>query len=322
MIPIRDTISSRHYPLVNTAIIAINVYVYFAIQPRGMDAEDFAFIYGLVPARYSTPGVWDNVGLGVQLLPFVSFMFLHGGFWHLLGNMWSLYIFGDNVEDRLGHFRYIVFYLACGLASGFTHMYFNWHSEYPAIGASGAVAGVMGAYFLLYPKSRVLTLIPIIIIPYFVEIPAVLFLGLWFLLQFWGAAGDTGGGAGIAWWAHVGGFVAGMFLLVLAPRVPQAGVSRRIEAATRKNGTHRLQMVRPRTINGDPDVYGEIALSRHEALYGATKTVGIPAGLRQRMVTVPVPPGVTDGSFLKVAGLGNAKQDGTRGDLYLRVHIY
>ena len=321
MISIRDTITSRHYPLVNTLIILANVYVYFMVQPGGPEADDFAMAYGLVPARYTTPEVWAELPLWVQLFPFVSFMFLHANFWHLLGNMWFLHIFGDNVEDRLGHARYLVFYFLCGLASGFTHLYFNAHSHYPAIGASGAIAGVMGAYFLLYPTARVLTLIPIIIIPYFVEIPAVFFLGFWFFLQFWGAAGDSGGGAGIAWWAHVGGFVAGMALLAIAPKVPRTGVSRRISRVTRKDSTPRLQVLRPDPGQDEADVYGALSLTRREAAEGVTKILNVPLGIRQRMVTVTVPAGVEDGTLLHYPGLGRMSHDNGRGDLYLRVTI-
>ena len=130
-----------------------------------------------MPARYTVPEISGYFSIGQQVFSFVSFMFIHGGFWHLLGNMWSLYILGDNVEDRLGPLRYLAFYLLCGITSGLTHIIINHHSQLPTIGASGAIAGVMGAYFILYPKSKILTLIPIFIIPYFVEIPAFFFNG-------------------------------------------------------------------------------------------------------------------------------------------------
>ncbi len=161
MIPIRDTIRSETYPIVNTSLIAINGIVPFSwYVSQGQALDRFVFIYGLVPARYSVPQVANYFTAG-QAMAFLTFMFLHGGFLHLLGNMWSLYIFGDNVEDHLGHFRYLAFYLLCGFASGISHLVLNWHSEIPTIGASGAIAGVMGAYFVLYPKAKVLTLVPI-----------------------------------------------------------------------------------------------------------------------------------------------------------------
>jgi len=145
---------------------------------------------------------------------------MHGGFFHILGNMWFLYIFGDNVEDRLGHFRYLAFYLLCGLASGISHLVLNWTSQIPTIGASGAIAGVMGAYFILYPKAKVLTLVPIFFFIQFVEIPAFLFLGFWILFQFLSAATSSAQAGGIAWWAHVGGFIFGIIFLKLFQRLP------------------------------------------------------------------------------------------------------
>jgi membrane associated rhomboid family serine protease len=146
-------------------------------------------------------------------------MFLHGGWMHLIGNMWMLLIFGDNVEDRLGHWRYLFFYLLLGLISGFIHLLSNPTSTMPTVGASGAIAGIMGGYFLLFPRARVLTLVPIIIFIQFIEIPAFIFLGLWFLMQFlMGTSGLLSGSlesSGIAWWAHIGGFIAGLFLIRL-----------------------------------------------------------------------------------------------------------
>jgi len=146
-------------------------------------------------------------------------MFLHGGWLHLLGNMWSLWIFGDNVEDRLGHLRYLLFYLLCGVAAACLHVLLNFGSRLPAVGASGAIAGVMGAYFVLYPRARILTLIPLLLIFPVIEIPAYVFLGAWFFIQFANAFFEFFSGAkalaGIAWWAHVGGFVAGIVLLRL-----------------------------------------------------------------------------------------------------------
>ena len=137
-----------------------------------------------MPARYTIPHISDYFTHGQQLFSFFSYMFLHGGFWHLLGNMWTLYIFGDNVEDHLGSVRYLAFYLLCGIASAVSHFMLNAASNVPTIGASGAIAGVMGAYFILHPGARILTLVPIVFIPLFFEIPAFIFLGIWFLIQF------------------------------------------------------------------------------------------------------------------------------------------
>ncbi|MEW6488436.1 MAG: rhomboid family intramembrane serine protease [Thermodesulfobacteriota bacterium] len=230
MIPIRDTIPSRRVPFVLYGIIALNALAFFyelGLGPR--EIEVFFHRYGLVPVRYSDPRVSAHFGLLDQGLPFVSSMFLHGGWLHILGNMWSLWIFGDNVEDWFGHVGFALFYLGCGVAAGLLHLFFNWGSALPTIGASGAVAGVMGAYFLLYPRARILTLVPIFVFVTFVELPAFVFLGLWFLLQFLSgtAAAASGGAGGIAWWAHVGGFVAGaavvFFLGGARPRRPPAG---------------------------------------------------------------------------------------------------
>ncbi|MBW1802215.1 MAG: rhomboid family intramembrane serine protease, partial [Deltaproteobacteria bacterium] len=157
MIPIRDTVRSRNYPVVNTMIIGLNILLFLIEMGQGQRLGQFISTYGLIPARYSSPEIARYFTFGQQVLAFFSFMFLHGGFWHLLGNMWSLYIFGDNVEDRLGSFRYLFFYLLCGWASGVSHLALNWHSKVPTIGASGAIAGIMGAYLITYPKSRILT---------------------------------------------------------------------------------------------------------------------------------------------------------------------
>ena len=162
MIPIRDTIESKTYPVVNSIIIALNVLLYLVQLAQGDRLNQFIITYGLVPVRYSVPQIAAYFTFGQQALSLFSFMFIHGGFLHLLGNMWSLYIFGDNVEDRLGPIRYLLFYILCGLLSGLSHLFINWHSQIPTIGASGAIAGVMGAYLLLYPGAKILTLIPIL----------------------------------------------------------------------------------------------------------------------------------------------------------------
>ncbi len=321
MIPLRDTIQSKNYPIVNTGIIMLNVVIYLVELAQGQGLDRFIFIYGLIPARYSVPEMGSQFSFGQQAFSFLSFMFIHGGFWHLLGNMWSLYIFGDNVEDRLGSLRYLVFYLLCGWVSGLSHLLTNWNSQIPTIGASGAIAGVMGAYLILYPRSRILTLIPIFFIPYFIEIPAFFFLGIWFLLQFLSAAGTYGQSGGIAWWAHIGGFVFGIICLKLFLKIPELGVSNKLRGATSKKKTPRLQVVRTMGSADDPHLYGQISVTTSEAELGTRKLVNIPWGFQKRLLRISVPPGVRDGTVLRLGGLGKKIDDGQRGDLYLKVLI-
>lgn len=321
MFPIRDTIPSKNYPVVNNTIIGINIILFLFEMSQGANLDRFVYIYGLVPARYSMPQISSYFTTGQQLLSWLSFMFLHGGFWHLLGNMWFLYIFGDNVEDRLGPFRYLVFYLLCGITSGLSHLLFNLHSNMPTIGASGAIAGVMGAYLILHPNSKILTLIPIIFIPWFIEIPAFFFLGFWFILQFLNAAGSHGNIGGIAWWAHIGGFFFGIVFLKIFLMLPETGVSSKMRRVTAKRKTHRLQVVRPGGLGNDPHLYGTIDITSFEALVGTQKLINIPKGFQKRIVRVVVPPGVKEGSKLRLKGLGKTGSDGQRGDLYLKVMI-
>jgi len=201
MIPLRDVIPSRTTPYITVTIIVLNAIAWFFELSMGeRQLTEFLFVYGVVPAAFSWPTL-------------ITSMFLHGSWSHVIGNMWYLWIFGDNVEDRLGHGRFIVFYLLCGMAAAIGQIVMDPSSELPTIGASGAIAGVMGAYFVLYPQSRVLTLIPWIFIQ-IVEIPAIVLLGFWFLMQFLSAGAiavtaNTHGG-GVAFAAHVAGFVVGM----------------------------------------------------------------------------------------------------------------
>lgn len=321
MIPIRDTIQSKNYPVVNNIIIAANVLLYLVQLTQGDRLNHFFITYGLVPARYSVPQIAAYFTSGQQVLSFFSFMFIHGGFWHLLGNMWSLYIFGDNVEDRLGPLRYLLFYLLCGFLSGISHLFINWHSQVPTIGASGAIAGVMGAYLLLFPRAKVLTLIPIFFIPYFVNIPAYLFLGFWFLLQFISAAGSSGQAGGVAWWAHIGGFVFGMIFVKLFLKIPELGVTRLARRITSKKKTHRLQSINVIGTADDPHLYGSIIITPREAQLGTRKVVNIPWGFQKRLFHVTVPPGVSEGTKLRLADMGKKIDDRNRGDLYLRIRI-
>ncbi len=321
MIPIRDTIQARHSPVVNNSLIGINIVVFLVQLAQGPEMDRFVFLYGLVPARYTVSEVAAYFSAGQQIFSLLSFMFLHGGFWHILGNMWSLYIFGDNVEDRLGHLRYLIFYLLCGLVSGISHLVVNWHSTIPTIGASGAIAGVMGAYFILFPSAKILTLIPIIIIPWIVEIPAFFFLGFWFLLQFINAAGTHGVMSGIAWWAHIGGFVFGILFLKIFQRLPHSGFAEKIGPATEKKTTHRLQVIHPSGSIDDPHLYGTVTISPHEALSGTRKMVSLPWGFYTRMLKVSVPSGIKEGSTLRLRGMGRHVEGKQRGDLYLKVQI-
>lgn len=216
MIPLRDTIRTRTFPLVNLLLILVNVLVFLyevSLSPNELDR--FIFTFGMVPARLH---LTNPVALALSPAPLITFfthMFMHGGWFHLISNMWVLFIFGDNIEDRMGGGRYFVFYILCGLASALLQALVAPSSRIPAIGASGAIAGILGAYFILYPGGRVLTLIPIIIIPWFVEIPAIVFLGFWFVSQlFSGLAAlnvpNAANMGGVAWWAHVGGFIFGI----------------------------------------------------------------------------------------------------------------
>ena len=321
MIPLRDINPSRNFPVVNTLLIGINVLVFLLQMSQGNGTDRFVYTYGLVPARYAIPHVSAYFTPFQQVFSFLSFMFLHGGFLHLLGNMWSLYIFGDNVEDRLGPFRYLLFYLLCGLASGLSHLLLNMNSTIPTIGASGAISGVMGAYLVLHPRSRILTLIPILIFPWFVEIPAFFFIGFWFVMQLLNAAGSHGVGGGIAWWAHIGGFLFGIVFLKLALMLPSTGVSRKISPMTARKKTSRLQVIRPGGPADDPNLYGTLEISPFEARLGSRKLVNIPWGFQKRLINVTVPAGITEGKQLKLKSLGKLTPNGGRGDLFLRVII-
>lgn len=224
MIPLKDDTPRLTTPYVTYFLVALNTAVFVFQQFLDRPAQDaFLAQFGLVPSRllgafHGAPG--DSIGLG--LLTIFTAMFLHAGWWHIISNMWVLWIFGDNIEDYLGHFRYLIFYFGTGVAASLLHVAFNPGSQGPTIGASGAIAGVMGAYFLLYPSARVLTLIPFFII-YFTWLPAWLVLGYWFVVQFLGGAyGSLASQKGqVAFWAHVGGFLAGLALIKLFPAQPR-----------------------------------------------------------------------------------------------------
>jgi membrane associated rhomboid family serine protease len=321
MIPIRDINRSEHFPVVNVTIIIVNVLAFIWQLSQGPHIEQAFYLYGIVPIRYSDPTVSVDFTTFQQALPFVTSMFLHGGFLHLIGNMWFLYIFGDNIEDRMGSFRYLAFYLLCGLAAGLIHLFTNWDSKIPTIGASGAIAGVMGGYLLLHPRAKILTLIPIFIFFQFVEIPAYVFLGIWFVIQLFSAGVTSSDVGGVAFWAHVGGFACGLALVKLFDRIPSTGLGDGLRRRTERHTTPRLQTVRPQYSPEELDSEATITITAREARSGARKMVSLPQGFRRRTIIVTIPPGVEEGTRLRLKGLGKADPDGNRGDLYLRVRV-
>ena len=209
MFPLYDTVRSRRFPFINLMLILINVLAFlYEMQMDPSVLKEFIFEWGLIPLRLlNDPSMaWSTI--------FTS-MFLHGGWIHIINNMWVLFIFGDNVEARMGGIRYLIFYLLCGVAAGLLQTYVLSSSQQPMIGASGAVAGVLGAYLILFPHSRIASLVPILFIFTIIEIPAVIFLLFWFVSQLYSGlfAIRGGGGSGIAWWAHIGGFLFGILMV-------------------------------------------------------------------------------------------------------------
>lgn len=185
--------------------------------------EELFYLFGLVPARFTHPEWAVYVGFPANSYwTILTYQFLHGGWLHIIANMWTLWIFGDNVEDRMGSLRFAIFYFICGSTAGITQLLTNPDSTIPSIGASGAIAGVLGAYLMFFPTARLIVLFPVVFLPFFFEVPAVLYLILWFFIQlFSGTAAALAGpqqAGGIAWWAHVGGFVSGMLLCRLFAR--------------------------------------------------------------------------------------------------------
>ena len=249
MIPIRDNIVPSTTPFVNYVIIAICSLAFFAQLRDGIETGGIAEAYGMVPYRVSHPDEADDVTFEVRreaivrgpdgrpmtvpvvarktlsppgvdpIWTFLTCMFLHGGWMHFLGNVWFLYIFGDNVEDRLGHIGFAALYLGTGVAAGVAHYLTDPSSPIPTIGASGAIAGVMGAYAWFYPRARVQAVFPVLILLPLIVLPAPIFLGMWFLLQMFSGVSSLGGtGGGVAWWAHIGGFVAGIAAAIYVGR--------------------------------------------------------------------------------------------------------
>jgi membrane associated rhomboid family serine protease len=210
MIPLKDYNNSKSLPFVTFILIIFNILMFvYEMRLAPSALESFFYNWGFVPAR-----VGMDVSLGEKFFPLFSCMFLHGGLLHLLGNMWFMWIFADNVEDRMGHFGFIIFYLLCGLAAGLFHWYMQPGSRVPTVGASGAIAGVLGAYVIFFPKAKVSTLVPIVFFYWrILKIPAYIFLGIWFIYQFlMGMTESSAAVAGIAFWAHIGGFGTGLIL--------------------------------------------------------------------------------------------------------------
>jgi len=228
MFPLRDSIPSRSVPVATRAIILVNLVAFvFELTLSPESLQQIIYLFGIVPARFTDREWALSVGFPVGTYwPIVTHQFLHGGWLHIISNMWALWIFGDNVEDRMGSMRFTIFYLLCGAVAGLVHVFINPDSRIPSVGASGAIAGVLGAYLLFFPTARVLVLFPVFIFPFFFQVPAVLYLVIWFFTQlFSGTSSLTGSNkAGdIAWWAHIGGFICGMIVCwMFAKRSPVA----------------------------------------------------------------------------------------------------
>jgi len=218
MIPLRVDILRSRTALCNLLLITLNLFAFFyelSLSPKAGQA--LVYTFGLIPAHeqflFARHG---GLGVAQMVIPMITSMFLHGGWMHLLGNMLFLWVFGGSVEDALGHAQYFIFYFICGIGAALTHIVFNWGSKVPTVGASGAISGVMGAFIVLYPRSKVTTLIPALFLFFTVRIPAVLMLGYWFFLQLFSGVASVAAAnqSGVAWWAHVGGFVLGAILVI------------------------------------------------------------------------------------------------------------
>lgn len=244
MIPLSDNIPSRSVPVVNYALIGICLVVFLAQVGESPEAPSLVERFGMIPSRITDPEKPVDIVVGVQrvmtprgiqyqevrrpaappavpaVLTLLTCIFLHGGWMHFLGNMLFLHIFGDNVEDRFGHIGYLAFYALCGTLASLAHLWSAPGSTIPTVGASGAIAGVMGAYFVWYPRAHVRAIVPIFFFLHLVEVPAPIFLGVWFLLQFFQGTMSIDGteAAGVAWWAHIGGFVCGLLIAKLMGR--------------------------------------------------------------------------------------------------------
>ena len=216
MIPLKNLRPRTHFPSVTLTLIIANFLVFLyqlSLPPRAL--QTFLTTYSVIPARVQLALAGSHFTLAQAFIPFFTSMFLHAGWLHIIGNMWFLWLFGGNVEDRLGHVAYLGFYLVCGLGAGAAQTIFSLGSTIPSLGASGAIAGVLGAYIIFFPSSKILTLVTLFFWWFFARLPAVLFIGLWFLVQFLSGVSSLGSRSqgGVAWWAHVGGFLLGMLLV-------------------------------------------------------------------------------------------------------------
>lgn len=217
MIPLRVDILRTRAAICNGFLIIVNFIAFLyelSLPPKAGNA--LVYTFGLVPSHTQLLFAGHGTDFSQVFAPYVTSMFLHGGWMHILGNMLFLWVFGGSVEETLGHVQYLIFYFVCGIGSAIVHTIFSWGSKVPTIGASGAISGVMGAFIVLYPRARVTTLIPALLLFFTVRIPAVLMLGYWFLLQFLSGVTSLGMAdqGGVAWWAHVGGFILGAILVI------------------------------------------------------------------------------------------------------------
>lgn len=225
MIPLRDSTRSRSFPYVTVAIIILNLYVYFMqfTSTQGQ-LEQFILKYSLIPARF-TDQLQTSLLSGLLHYPLVTSTFLHGGWFHVLFNMLYLWIFGDNIEDRLGHTRFLIFYLLAGIAGNLAHIIINPDSPIPLVGASGAIAGVLGAYIITFPRANITSLIFVFFFIFIRKIPAIYFLLFWFVLQIANGLTSLGiMGNSVAWWAHIGGFISGIVLMLLLRKNPHGQI--------------------------------------------------------------------------------------------------
>ncbi|MBI4846937.1 MAG: rhomboid family intramembrane serine protease [Candidatus Omnitrophica bacterium] len=216
MIPLRDQAPSRSIPVITVMLIGVNLYVFVRELFLGPGLHAVINTYAVIPANYLHAGTPSFRSIAQNNIALVSALFLHGSGIHVIANMWYLWIFGDNVEDRLGHVRFLIFYIICGVAGNLTHIFMNSRSSIPALGASGCIAGVLGAYFFLFPTARIVTLLPMFIFWTIAEVRAFFFLGIWFLMQFLNGFFMLPTGEhqmGIAWWSHIGGFISGIILI-------------------------------------------------------------------------------------------------------------
>jgi len=218
MIPLKDLTPRRSFPVVTLLIILANAVVFIYQITLGHHAQDvFAMTYGLVPYKISQALAGKHYTIGEAFLPLLTCMFLHGGWWHIISNMWFLWVLGGNVEDRMQPVPYLLLYLVAGVGAGVSQTLFSWGSHIPTVGASGAISGVLGAYIVFFPGSRILTLIPLFIIWFTWKIPAVIFIGLWFIAQVLSGLSAVASASmgGVAWWAHVGGFLIGVVVALI-----------------------------------------------------------------------------------------------------------